>query len=103
MDQRHEFVRLALQEGANRRELCRRFNISPDIGYKWHDHQFLARQWLLQRLPGAGAFLYAPLGHAFNPKLECGNTRPSHSSCPNSYRTWIDSPWECDTDRTSMG
>ena len=35
MDQRHEFVRLALQEGANRRELCRRFNISPDVGYKW--------------------------------------------------------------------
>ena len=35
MDQRHEFVRLALQEGANRRELCKRFNISPDVGYKW--------------------------------------------------------------------
>ena len=35
MDQRHEFVRLALQDGANRRELCRRFNISPDVGYKW--------------------------------------------------------------------
>jgi TPR repeat protein len=35
MDQRREFVRLAAQEGANRRELCRRFGISPDIGYKW--------------------------------------------------------------------
>jgi transposase InsO family protein len=35
MDQRREFVRLALQEGTNRRELCRRFGISPDIGYKW--------------------------------------------------------------------
>ena len=35
MDQRLEFVRLALQEGANRRELCRRFRISPDVGYKW--------------------------------------------------------------------
>lgn len=35
MDQRREFVRLALQEGANRRELCRRFGISPDVGYKW--------------------------------------------------------------------
>jgi transposase-like protein len=32
MDQRREFVRLALQEGANRRELCRRFGISPDVG-----------------------------------------------------------------------
>jgi len=35
MEQRREFVRLAMQEGANRRELCRRFNIHPDTGYKW--------------------------------------------------------------------
>ncbi len=37
MDQRREFVRLAMQEGANRRELCRRFGISPQTGYKWLD------------------------------------------------------------------
>ena len=35
MDQRAEFVRLASLEGANRRELCRRFGIHPDTGYKW--------------------------------------------------------------------
>lgn len=35
VDQRREFVSLAMQEGANRRELCRRFGISPDVGYKW--------------------------------------------------------------------
>jgi transposase InsO family protein len=35
VDQRREFVRLALQEGVNRRELFRRFGISPDVGYKW--------------------------------------------------------------------
>jgi transposase InsO family protein len=35
VDERREFVRLAMQEGANRRELCRRFNIHPDTGYKW--------------------------------------------------------------------
>ena len=35
MDERREFVRLALREGVNRRELCRRYGISPDIGYKW--------------------------------------------------------------------
>jgi transposase InsO family protein len=35
MDQRGEFVRLAMQEGANRRELCRRFGISAEVGYKW--------------------------------------------------------------------
>ena len=35
MDQRREFVRLASQEGANRRELCRRFGINRSTGYKW--------------------------------------------------------------------
>ncbi|HUB12765.1 MAG TPA: IS481 family transposase [Acetobacteraceae bacterium] len=35
MDQRRELVRLAMQEGANRRELFRRFGISPQTGYKW--------------------------------------------------------------------
>src|ERR1043165_2405659 len=32
--QRLEFVKLALQAGSNRRELCRRFEISPTTGYK---------------------------------------------------------------------
>lgn len=32
---RREFVQLALQEGVNRRELCKRYEISPRIGYKW--------------------------------------------------------------------
>lgn len=32
---RQEFVQLAMQEGANVRELCRRFAISPKTGYKW--------------------------------------------------------------------
>lgn len=35
MEQRREFIRLALQEGANRRDLCRRFGIHPDTAYKW--------------------------------------------------------------------
>jgi transposase InsO family protein len=35
MDERREFVELAMQEGVNRRELCRRFGIHPDTGYKW--------------------------------------------------------------------
>jgi transposase InsO family protein len=35
MEQRREFVFLATQEGANRREVCRRFGISADVGYKW--------------------------------------------------------------------
>ena len=35
MSLRREFVTLACQEGANRRELCRRFGISPQTAYKW--------------------------------------------------------------------
>ena len=35
MSLRGEFVQLASQPGANRRELCRRFGISPKTGYKW--------------------------------------------------------------------
>ena len=32
---REEFVQLAMQANVNRRELCRRFGIAPNIGYKW--------------------------------------------------------------------
>jgi transposase InsO family protein len=35
VDQREEFVKLALAPGANRRELCRRFGLSRSKGYKW--------------------------------------------------------------------
>src|SRR5215831_4720726 len=35
VEQRREFVALALSEGTNRRELCRRFGISAQTGYKW--------------------------------------------------------------------
>jgi transposase InsO family protein len=34
MDRKGEFVRLALAEGANRRELCRRFGVSATLGYR---------------------------------------------------------------------
>ena len=35
MSLRHEFVRLARQDGTNIRELCRRYGISPPVAYKW--------------------------------------------------------------------
>jgi transposase InsO family protein len=35
MSLKQEFVLLAQQDGVNRRELCRRFGISPPTAYKW--------------------------------------------------------------------
>lgn len=35
MDRRKAFVRLALLEGRSRHELCRRFGIGAETGYKW--------------------------------------------------------------------
>ncbi len=35
MSQRSEFVELSQREEANKRELCRRFGVSPTTGYKW--------------------------------------------------------------------
>ena len=35
VDQRKEFIRLFRQPDVNRRELCRRFGVSPKIAYKW--------------------------------------------------------------------
>jgi Homeodomain-like domain len=49
MDIKREFVELALQDGCNRRELCRRFGISPKSAYA-----------LLQRFAQEGAGAYTP-------------------------------------------
>ncbi len=50
MTLRQEFVALALQEGANRRQLCTRFGISPKTGYKWIERYRLeGRPGLLDR------------------------------------------------------
>lgn len=35
MKQREEFVKMAIQESANIKELCRKYNISRKSGYKW--------------------------------------------------------------------
>jgi len=48
MEQRREFARLAMQEAVNRRELCRRFEIHPDTGYKWLG-RFVADEELVDR------------------------------------------------------
>jgi transposase InsO family protein len=50
MDQRKELVRLLQQPDVNRRELCRRFGISPKTGYKWLARASTAEaEWALDR------------------------------------------------------
>jgi transposase InsO family protein len=50
MSELREFVRLASEPGANRRQLCRRFGISPQTGYKWlARHKEHGMQGLVQR------------------------------------------------------
>jgi transposase InsO family protein len=49
MEERRAFVRLAMLEGSNRRELCRRFGISPDVGYKWLARAALGDEALADR------------------------------------------------------
>jgi transposase InsO family protein len=55
MDRKLEFVRLALVEGANRRELCRRFGVSPSLGYR------LLRRYLAQGEAGLSERSRRPL------------------------------------------
>lgn len=50
MSTREEFVVLASRPDANRRELCRRFGISPQTGYKWLERYLSAgREALVDR------------------------------------------------------
>ncbi len=49
MDQRVEFVMLARQPGANRRELCRRFGISAQAAYKWLGRAAAGGDWAVDR------------------------------------------------------
>jgi transposase-like protein len=50
MDQRKELVRLLQQPDVNRRELCRRFGISPKTAYKWLARASTAEaEWALDR------------------------------------------------------
>ena len=57
MERRQAFVAAAREEGANVRELCRRFTISPTTGYKWlgraagGEEEFCERSRRPQRSP----------------------------------------------------
>ena len=52
MDQRQEFVSLALQEGANVRRLCKQFGISRPTAYKWLEERYRQDESLTNRSRG---------------------------------------------------
>lgn len=63
MDEKLEFVTLASGEGANVRELCRRFGVSPTTGYKWlsrHEAAGVAGLEDLSRRPHGSPWRTAP-------------------------------------------
>jgi transposase InsO family protein len=64
MSSRLEFVSLACSEGANVRELCRRYQISPKTAYKWINRH---------RAGAPGALVDRPRRPAFSP-ARCANT-----------------------------
>ena len=70
---RYEFVRLAEREGANIRELCRRFTISPPTAYKW-----LSR-YAQEGAAGLADRSRRPRGYPAGPR-RLGSSRPSSGS-----------------------
>lgn len=74
MDIKRDFVKLALQEGCNRRELCRRFGISPKTGYA-----------LLARHAQEGAAAYVPRSR--KPKASPARTSPEVEKAVTDLRT----------------
>lgn len=74
MDIKRDFVALALQEGCNRRELCRRFGISPKTGYA-----------LLARHAQEGSAAYMPRSR--RPKESPTRTSPEVEKAVIDLRT----------------
>src|SRR5690242_7706332 len=109
MLQRHEFVMLFEQEGVNRRELCRRFGVSPTIGYRllarWRADgkgsgeplaapaAFAGAQLAGDGKLGAGGARRTPrLGWAQDPSPAAGSQAPGGAERQHDYRG-IASPW----------
>ncbi|MFC5522524.1 IS481 family transposase [Polaromonas jejuensis] len=74
MDIKRDFVELALQEGCNRRELCRRFGISPKTGYA-----------LLARYAQEGSAAYVPRSR--RPKGSPARTSPEVEKAVTDLRS----------------
>ena len=79
MSLREEFISLATQEGANRRELCRRFGISPQTGYKW-----LARHATL----GLGGLVDLSRRPKTSPRITCEDSQQAVLALRREHPAW---------------
>ncbi len=79
MTQRHEFVQLASQPGANRSALCRRFGISRKTGYKW-----LGRY----RVQGASALVDRSRRPQTSPRRTAGPVRQAVLALRAKHPAW---------------
>lgn len=79
MTERKEFARLATVPGANRRELCRRFGISPATGYKW------LRRYEAEGLEGLQARSTRPKG---SPKRSSAEVEEAVLAERQAYPDW---------------
>lgn len=79
MDRKREFVALALLEGANRRELCRRFGISPTLGYR------LLARW---RLSGEAGLAEVSRRPVMSPRLTPASVEAAVLEVREQHPAW---------------
>ena len=66
MSVRMEFVQLASQPEANVRQLCRRYGISPTVGYKWLERFEPAPSAWVRSVIFSSGLIASVYGHFFN-------------------------------------
>lgn len=76
---RNEFVVLAEAEGANVRELCRRFGISPTTGYKWVERY---------RVEGVAGLLDRVRRPRRSPARTCSEVEQTVVEARDAHRVW---------------
>jgi len=79
MDRKKEFVRLALAPGANRRALCRRFDVSPPLMYR------LLERYLAEGEAGLEERSRRPIS---SPKRTCAETEAAVLAVRAEHPVW---------------
>jgi len=97
MDKRQEFVLRANAPGANRRELCRSFGITPRTGYKWLDRYAERGVAGLEELARGPARGRSPLRCSAEVAMEVVSIRKSQPTWgPKKIRRVLQRSWAPD-------